>query len=125
MHDRRQPRAGIGLQPPAHFQAVHRRHVHVEQDDVRPVSLDRFERGGAVGGGNHIVAVAAQQLTKQRAHALGVVDDEHTAAARDRRQDFIHDACSRGGALRPDAPIPWARGGAIRDARAAGRTPGG
>ena len=55
-------------------------------------SLHGVERGGAVAGADHVVAVGEQQLAEERADALGVVSDEHAAAPRlNRRVRFHHD----------------------------------
>ena len=45
--------------------------------------LDGVERRVAVVDADHLVAVRGEQLLEERAHAVGVVGDEHAAAAGD------------------------------------------
>ena len=79
-NDWRQSCRRIGLQLPADFQAVDQRHGHVEEDDVRSVSVNGSESGCAVGSEHHIVTVGAEEAMKEGADALPVIGDQHAAA---------------------------------------------
>ena len=45
---------GIGFQPLAGLEAVHPRHHHVQQDNVRHLGIGELERRRAVAGGQHV-----------------------------------------------------------------------
>jgi hypothetical protein len=62
-------------------QAVFARHADVEQDQVGQIALDLSAHLGAVGGGPHGVAVAAEVLQQHGPNARVVIDDEHAGSA--------------------------------------------
>ena len=60
-------------QAPQHLHAVHARHLHVEDGQVRRVALQRRQAGGAVVVGLHRVAVAFQRQGDRGDDVLVVV----------------------------------------------------
>ena len=70
-----------GAQAFQRLEAVHARHLHVEDDDVRVEARRLGERVEPVLGGVRLPAFVAQGLREQvRQHCL-VVDDEHAGRA--------------------------------------------
>ena len=59
--------------------AVHKHHPDVVLLDVTMPQLDGLERGDAVTDGDHLVAVAGQELAVQRTDAVGVVRPQDAA----------------------------------------------
>ena len=106
----REPRRRIGLEPPADLQAIQARHLDVEQDHVRPVTLDRVEGGPTVGSAHHVVTIRTEQTLEERSDALRVVGDEHAAAPGD-LETLDHDACSNesSSAVRGPLGMRWWR----------------
>ena len=61
---------------PAHLEAVHARHHHVEHDEVEGRLAEAVERLAAVGRLHDLVAVLAQREGEQRLDRLLVVDEQ-------------------------------------------------
>src|SRR5215211_4895006 len=59
--------------------AVHDRHAHVEQDEIRERSANEFEGDGAIGGRRNGVALGVERELYQTADAFVVVDNEDGA----------------------------------------------
>jgi hypothetical protein len=75
-------RLGVGLEPAQHVVAAHRRHHHVEQDQVGRVGLaaGQFERRGAFQ--RHLDPVVGTQRGGQHVQVgRHVVDDQHQGLA--------------------------------------------
>ena len=76
-HDHRHRRkAVVGAQPGEDLEPAHPGQLVVEQDRVGLPRPDERERLLAVGGGHDLVAAVGELLLEQRAHLVGVVDDE-------------------------------------------------
>ena len=56
--------------------AIHRRHVHVTDDQVTALTVEFLQRLLAIGGFDHFIAALAQCHTGHGAHRGGVVDNE-------------------------------------------------
>ena len=69
--------SGRVLQLAQHLDALHVRHLHVEQEDVGDVLLEVLERGAAVGHPDGLVALAAQLAHQELAQVLLVVGHQH------------------------------------------------
>ena len=61
-------------QPAQHLDAVHARHLDVEDGDIRRRFRERGQRGRAVGIGTHGVALALEQDLQGGEDVLVVVD---------------------------------------------------
>ena len=59
--------------------AVQARHLHVEDDEIRLLGVKPLQPLVAVGGFDHVVAGALEQLLHQSADVGFVVDDEDAA----------------------------------------------
>jgi hypothetical protein len=75
-HDRRLGAAGPRPDLLAHRNAVHARHLHVEQDAVRRFALERDQRLRPAVGEHDRIALTLQRGARHRAADLVVVDDE-------------------------------------------------
>ena len=49
---------------PEHVQPVRARHVQVQQDEVDVTALQHLDRGGAVGGFEHLETLAGPDLAQ-------------------------------------------------------------
>ena len=72
--DRRQ--RGRGLQPPAHLEAVHARHHHVEQDQVRAQRVGQLQRAHAAVRQRHLMAQRDEQVGQDLGVDRRVVDHQ-------------------------------------------------
>ena len=98
-HDRRHP---LGSHGGDDAEAVELGHLHVEEDEVGPVPLDRAHRFGAAGtGGDHLhVGLLAEQRRQPLAR--------HRLIVRDDRAYLVHAEISRA------SPLAAALGAACR-----------
>jgi len=77
-HDHRDVQGGrIGLDPAADLDAIHPRHHHVEQHDVRFDALDAFERVQSVHRGRHLEIFGHELRLEQANIGQNVVDNQH------------------------------------------------
>ena len=68
----------VGLDAPAHLDAVDTRHHHIEQNDIGTLALDGFQRIDTVHGGDD-VEIFRRELGFQQPHiGEDIVDDENT-----------------------------------------------
>ncbi len=74
-HDHHHVRV-LGAEPVEDVEAVHGRHLDVEEDEVRWVLGVRRQRGGPVLGVPHLVALVLQHLAERLTDPRLVVDDE-------------------------------------------------
>ena len=82
-----------------HVDAAHLGHPDVGDQHVDPLALQRLDRHLAVGGEQHVVAVAPQHDRQQLAHRPLVVHDQHARHRRRRR--------SRSPNLEPEYRSTW------------------
>ncbi|MCY1357559.1 hypothetical protein D9M68_567280 [compost metagenome] len=75
--DRYQLLAGHLLDPPRRLEAVHHRHQRIHQHQVRALLLEQRERLQTVGGGQHAMALAADDGGQQHAIGRVVLGDQH------------------------------------------------
>ena len=68
-----------------HVDAAHVRHLDVGDQQVDRLALEQVDRGAAVLGEQHLVALAAQHDRQQLPHRPLVVDDEDARRPRGRR----------------------------------------
>ena len=59
-----------------HVQPVRARHVEVQQDEVDVTPLQHLDRGGAVGGFEHLETLAGPDLAQQLPNLLVVVNQQ-------------------------------------------------
>ena len=78
------------MDSPQHLQAVHPRHMQVQQYEVRLLPLDFRQRLRAGGSGPHIVADAEKLLDRQQVHRLVVHGEDALLGAR--RKSLPHHA---------------------------------
>jgi hypothetical protein len=76
-HHREQAPAWHGLDAPAHLVAVHARHAHVKQHEIRLPGLDHLERADAVGCLRDVNVDRREIQTNELAVRRAVVDDQH------------------------------------------------
>ncbi|SST11196.1 Uncharacterised protein [Acinetobacter baumannii] len=84
--DRHQLLAGLLLDPPGSLEAIHHRHHHVHQDQLRPLGLEQRHRLQAVAGGQHAMPLAADDGRQQQAVGRVVLGDENRQALDPRRR---------------------------------------
>ena len=70
------------LQPAAHFEPVDVGEADIEQDEIRRLAVDRFERREPRAGRAHDVALCLEHLREQGQVRLLVVDGEYVAPYR-------------------------------------------
>ena len=66
----------VAAQGPAGFDAVHRGHHHVEQDQVRPMCRSLLQTFGSVAGRIYFVARLGQVVTDEFEDVVFVVDEQ-------------------------------------------------
>ena len=69
-------RSALGPEALQHVEAVHLRHLDVEEDEVGRFLLGDLEPRGAVGREQALVALVLEDHLQRRADGLLVVDDE-------------------------------------------------
>ena len=67
---------GVVFEDFTHFEAVHDRHHHIEQDEVWPLAVHLLERFRSIPGFDHLVAAAEQQYLQDPDIISLVIDDE-------------------------------------------------
>jgi hypothetical protein len=105
-HEHRQVGVGrVGLEAFHHLEAVHHRHLQVEQDEVVAVpAVQRADLGRVHGGGHAAVARAAQHLQQQGDVGFLVVDHQQAGIEKVGLGD--DHAASLLGGVRPAAALP-------------------
>mmetsp|Transcript_27296 Transcript_27296/g.37612 ORF Transcript_27296/g.37612 Transcript_27296/m.37612 type:complete len:346 (-) Transcript_27296:217-1254(-) len=83
------------------FEAVHHRHVEVQQHDVILVAAHELQRDLSIAGLLHVVPVPLQREARQLESEGGVVHDQHVRIARRASWESIREAicCGRTGTL--------------------------
>ncbi|MCY1442852.1 hypothetical protein D9M71_592400 [compost metagenome] len=75
--DRHQLFAGPLANPPRHLEAVHHRHHHIHQHQLRTLLGELGERFQAVGRGDHAMPLAADDGGQQQTVCRVVFSDQH------------------------------------------------
>jgi hypothetical protein len=79
--DRQVAQLQVADHPLEHFEAVHFRHLHVEQHEVEALAVQHLQRDSPVLGGSHRMSLQLEVPREQQAIDLVVVDDEQPRAA--------------------------------------------
>ncbi|MOA19854.1 hypothetical protein D3C78_1402610 [compost metagenome] len=87
--DRHQLLAGPLANPPRHFEAIHHRHHHVHQHQLRALLGELGERFQAIGRGDHTVPLAADDGGQQQAVRRVVFGDQYRQVVGHRRNTLL------------------------------------
>ena len=91
-----------------HLDAAQIRHLDVGDQQVDRLALERVDRGAAVLGQQHLVALAAEHDRQQLAHRSLIVDDENARRAPlggdGHRRDVSQASCRQPPRARADEP---------------------